>query len=309
MADESAEGLTPKELDQVAALQQAIHGLVQEQPELPELLFHYTSAQSFLGILETDSMWASHARYLNDRSELVYAVDLMEAAIARRRRRCGATAGRILAATLHGLAHVEASDVMFAASFSEVGDLLSQWRAYGDFGGGYAVGIRAAELDLSGRLRGVAFRPVVYDRQAQMAAVETGLARFCDEDEHPEGGAAEQRSAAQLLAWLTVQASFFKHSSFAEEREWRAVAVLDQAADPGAVNFRATGGVIVPYLDLDMRAARGEQPGRIPLGKIVCGPTLQPDLSRRAVAMALLAHGHEGCGVQVSKVPLRRREA
>jgi hypothetical protein len=295
------------ERDEIDALKTALAALAGEEQRLPPLLFHYTSAQSFLGVLTSDAMWASHARYLNDPSELVYASGLIEAALGRWERRCGESSRRVMQTTCHMLTHLGETDALFAASFSEVGDLLSQWRGYGDFGGGYAVGVRAAELDLAGKLAGVTLRPVVYERQAQTRIVEQTLARFCGE-EQAGGGPAERARARDLHARLAMQAIFFKHSSFSEEREWRAVAVVDHASAPDLVSFRPAGGVIVPFVELDMRGGTRTRPERIPLGKIVCGPTLQPDLSRRAVRMALLAHRHPDCEVQVSKVPLRRRE-
>jgi len=35
----------------------------------PKLLYHYTTQEGLLGILEKASIWATHYRYLNDASE------------------------------------------------------------------------------------------------------------------------------------------------------------------------------------------------------------------------------------------------
>jgi hypothetical protein len=34
-----------------------------------ELLYHYTSVEAFVNIINGGELWASHIRYLNDRSE------------------------------------------------------------------------------------------------------------------------------------------------------------------------------------------------------------------------------------------------
>jgi hypothetical protein len=300
------------------SLRAALHSTNPTPAELPELLYHYTSAEGFLGILASDAMWASHSRYLNDPSELVYASQLMGEAIEARLASCTPRAGEILRSTQAALARLGENDFIFAASFSEVGDLLSQWRGYGQFGGGYAVGVRPRDLDLPGSLQGVALRRVEYDRDRQVAQVERTLDLFCENgagaeadarlQPNREGQAGVKADVQALYARLAVQAVFFKHFSFSEEREWRAVAVVDQQGMPEEVKFRPTGGVIVPYITLDMRARSGPNLGRIPLGRIVCGPTLQAELSLRAVAMALREYGHNGCEVKLSKVPLRRHE-
>lgn len=42
------------------------------------LLYHYTTAEGLLGIVETGRIFASHILYQNDRSELVSAVKILE---------------------------------------------------------------------------------------------------------------------------------------------------------------------------------------------------------------------------------------
>jgi hypothetical protein len=296
------------------SLQAALRATNATPEELPGLLYHYTSAEGFLGILAGDAMWASHSRYLNDPSELVYAAQLMEEVIEDRLASSSARTGEMLRSTQEALSRLGENDFIFAASFSEVGDLLSQWRGYGEFGGGYAVGVRPRELDLTGNLEGVALRRVEYDRERQVSQVRGVLDDYL-ESEMTAGAAVagdtgvDLRPDVQALwARLAVQAVFFKHSSFSEEREWRAVAVVDQEDGLADVRFRPSGGVIVPYISLDMRAHSGPDRGRIPLGSVVCGPTLQAELSRRAVVMALREYGHTDCEVELSKVPLRRRE-
>lgn len=44
---------------------------------MTELLYHYTTAAGFLGIVGSRSLWATSSNYLNDPSEMTYAVELV----------------------------------------------------------------------------------------------------------------------------------------------------------------------------------------------------------------------------------------
>lgn len=43
---------------------------------LPESLYHYTDAAGLLGILDNNSLYATHVAYLNDSQELAYGMQM-----------------------------------------------------------------------------------------------------------------------------------------------------------------------------------------------------------------------------------------
>ena len=47
-----------------------------EDDDLPEHLYHYTNAGGLHGILESNSLYATHAAYLNDWQELLYGMQM-----------------------------------------------------------------------------------------------------------------------------------------------------------------------------------------------------------------------------------------
>jgi len=53
-----------------------------QQPD--ELLYHYTSVESFVSIIKGGALWASHIRYLNDTTEQRIPWDHVRAAIKAR---------------------------------------------------------------------------------------------------------------------------------------------------------------------------------------------------------------------------------
>src|SRR5690606_4915664 len=105
--------------------------------------------------------------------------------------------------------------------FSEQADLLSQWRAYGEDGKGFAVGFSTEYLKwLSSKVRG-AFTNVIYDGADQRALVESAFElfpRLCDgEDPTIEEG------SGTILRRISEAASRCKSNAFSEEAEWRIV--------------------------------------------------------------------------------------
>jgi hypothetical protein len=291
-----------------ADIEQAFDRAARSRAALPDLLFHYTSAEALLGIVETGELWASQIRYLNDTAELLYAAQLTEIVLKERIARLAGPLRSAVQAATEGLAHMQQEKFFYAASFSEEGDLLSQWRAYGDAGGGYAVGIRMREVRRMASFPLV--RKVEYDEGRQRALVQQMVEEaLASAHAAPAeaGGAAPRRPAVlrALMADLALLAAFFKHDSFREEREWRALCVADEN-DP-AIDFRAAAGIIVPFVSIPLQA--DEQGGRasMPIGRVVCGPTLQPTLSRRAVELLLKLRGFERFEVRSSRVPLRPR--
>jgi hypothetical protein len=97
-------------------------------PAPPPPLFHYTSLAGLLGILETGELWASELRSLNDVAELTLGFDLITDEV---RRRLG-EAPDIVAEQLLGWIEERSrfGPMLFAAAFTENGNLLSQWRGY-----------------------------------------------------------------------------------------------------------------------------------------------------------------------------------
>jgi hypothetical protein len=54
------------------------------QTEIPELLFHYTTASGMRGILDSARLWATNYRFLNDASEVAHGANLFESLIQER---------------------------------------------------------------------------------------------------------------------------------------------------------------------------------------------------------------------------------
>lgn len=102
------------------------------------VLYHYTTVNGLQGILETNRLWASAAYYLNDSSEVEYGSHLLHDELsvwrtANQNNPCFA------ADVLQGLdeifssplSRISRTSTIYVTCFCENGNLLSQWRAYG----------------------------------------------------------------------------------------------------------------------------------------------------------------------------------
>ena len=99
-------------------------------------LFHYTTQEGLLGIIDTKSLWMTSVRHLSDSTEFAYTVELVRENLNRKLRAERGPFNNYYGAIL-GKLDVLKDMTLFVGSFSEEGDLLSQWRAYTSNGIGF----------------------------------------------------------------------------------------------------------------------------------------------------------------------------
>jgi DUF2971 family protein len=121
------------------------------------LLYHYTSAEGFLGIIRSGKIWATHVRYLNDSQEFVDCLSHLDAYVDELGGEMRELAVRFLQSTLNlfssnpGVFVVSFTDDASANTNDEPGDRLSQWRAYCASGTGFSLGFDSRAIDGPGR--------------------------------------------------------------------------------------------------------------------------------------------------------------
>ena len=117
--------------------------------EYPQYLWHYTNISGVRGILSEGKLWFSDAAFLNDSTELSYAVDVAEKVI--KDRIDNTTIEPLVKEYLQSFLFKITGDrenrqafgfvnPAFVACFCEEGDSLHLWRAYTGNGRGYSIG-------------------------------------------------------------------------------------------------------------------------------------------------------------------------
>jgi Protein of unknown function (DUF2971) len=287
---------------------------------------------------------------MNDASELTYAARVVDETVVQ-----VLTGFRDSAQVIERLG--EANPVAygrrpFVACFCEQPDLLSQWRAYGAGESAVALGLDLSFAEKVGWLPpNTLLRKVIYDRDAQVAAIREAVEAWRETFELlVSEGTAPQDLLPYPAIWALQRALLehymcFKHPGFAEEREWRAiklvdvraeldflserrrqadrVALLKQIAAVGGempyfapprrvvaegiqICFREGGIGLIPFVDLPLRDRGGVFHGVLPLWEVLQGPSPNPNLTLDALRMLLDSRGYVfHTKLGVSAVPLR----
>jgi hypothetical protein len=109
----------------------------------PQELWHYTTGDGLIKILESGELWSTQVSCVNDSTEFRHAIRASREAF-RRRLASDATLSqehRSLLERIDRELEIDGSETAgyFVACFSENRDDLSQWRAYGSGEGGFAL--------------------------------------------------------------------------------------------------------------------------------------------------------------------------
>jgi len=126
--------------------------------------------------------------------------------------------------------------LVLASCLSRHGDVLSQWRAYGQDGAGFAIGFRATALI------NLAIKPlqVEYNRDKQCAEIMQFISAIYDleKTEPVPRGADFLKSCANLAFDLAA----FKNPAFSEESEIRLIHLLNFKKSNASLRLVDSGG-------------------------------------------------------------------
>jgi hypothetical protein len=293
-------------------------------PEPVPPLFHYTGAPAIRGILQSGSIWASGAQYMNDWMEVVYGYDIImtglrelveKRKLARRSRAVFKDVLRIMESPDNPFI-----DAYFSA-FCEKGNLLSQWRAYA---GTQGFAIEFDPLVIKGELTLTTKAPA---RNLRLAKVEYDPARqqqnfreLIDEltaniEDAKIGGSGDGAAPAALVEFtrmvLSSWAATVKHPGFAEEQEWRVIfqpLITEEEKYLSTSEFvvRLEGPEFVTHVEfIPDEKVLGKRGRKLPIRSIVCGPNVDMRSAKRAVEILLRNNGYEGVAIRKSEIPAR----
>ncbi len=192
------------------------------------------------------------------------------------------------------------------ASFSGLGDSLSQWRAYGHI----AVGFEPRDISLHAYRANL--RPVEYLRDRQRALVDLHLhhmreAYLVDSD---AGRLERIEDVYHRTDRLIELIAFFKDPAFAAEQEYRLAFIEHPELMPSlghkcsAKRFRVSRGRIIPYVlsnELEPVLSSGRD---LKIREVVLGPGADATLER-GIREFLTESDMREVEVKRSRVPYR----
>lgn len=269
-------------------------------------LYHYTSPAGAQGILQSRSIWATVAHYLNDSQEFQLALEFARRALFSEAQAADSDDLRNYATYLaRAVERIEEIRVC-VFSLSEDDNSLSQWRAYSPAAGGYAIGFQSERLLALLRPHGFVLGRCSYETNEQRALIDevVAVALAAYSDRPPSEGAeafAERQIVPMLFDGLVRVAPFIKHSCFADEREWRLVSPPISDKDP-RLETRVSSRILIPHLVVTL----GDHPRDFPIGDIVVGPTAHSTLARSAIVTVVAQAGVPWKAIRDSKLPIRQ---
>jgi len=292
---------------------------------LPDTVFHYTSLDGLIGIVESQSLYASNLYYLNDRKEYQHGIDLILEILPK--LKTNPTWTSILAKVENNLDLFKKSE-RYVTCFSSNGDSLSQWRAYGYDGRGISIGFKREHIEDSCFSQHIHSSMILYDQSAQKynlrKQISSILTYFDDIKNGIDWGDFDSDFliAESLIGFLEKQIAIYKHPSFQDEEEYRLEYELDgniNKHDDEKLRFRSSSNnLIVPYIKLTceyqefLRNKEKEkmyEPNHmiknLPIEQIIIGPSLEFSPLENSIKLLLTKSGYGEIPILASQVPYR----
>ena len=274
----------------------------------PEILYHYTSQEGLLGIICKKEMWASHTQYLNDQREFRHAIELVRDELSRMVRQANTQTRPFVEEMNQGMDEHDGMESVnvCVCSFSEEGDILSQWRAYGDGVAKFSIGFSGTLLRQVSDQMNSWLVPCLYGEGKQRALVralledvlQENLALVPQDDDENEDICLQRHG--NLIAYLNRYAPILKHDAFSEEREWRIVTRPLMCRNE-RFDYRPGRSMLIPYYRIPMVGPDV----KFDVERIVVGPVPQGDRAVRAVKSLMVKHRLKTTKVLGSDVPFR----
>ncbi len=259
----------------------------------PSILYHYTSQEGLLGILDNRELWATKAHYLNDSKEFSYAIDLLNEVLSEEEYDQEETQ-----ALRDAIGSVEQINVC-VSSFTKNGNLLSQWRGYGSEGAGYSLGINGKQLNRIAESQNFILVPVLYRRDQQLLLIKELIELWLNDQHEIDGLTPVTDSEAEFEDYFSMIAPIFKDASFEEEEEWRIISPILSCEDK-KFGFRPGKYSLLPYYRFSLEVPEN----KFTPSKIIIGPSPMQNLSKHALDLYLMSKGFKR-EIELSEIPYR----
>jgi len=291
------------------------------------LKYHYTSPEAFLSILKNRCVYFTDIRYLNDKKEDVYLIELIRKYIIKNPDRFPMA----YSAFNNLLGDSESGEV---TSLSEVKykyekvrkfvfctcteyDSLSMWNYYVNNGNyqGYNIGFNiekflntfdTAEPRTADPFVAL-YGQILYEEKEQFKEIDRILQTI--ENEYLSQGLEFAR--VNLFIYIDRYSPFFKNPKFAHEKEYRIVIEIGERhlKNHGfekcfgennrkiKYDFRLKQGVVVPFLNVSFNEDA--------ISRITVSPITEFEIAKDGIRELLRVYGFKGIKTYHSRIPIR----
>jgi len=259
-------------------------------------VYHYTSNEGFIGIINSKQFYASHFKYLNDTEELLNLNKALTQELNNYEHD--------FRAFIANPEHLNSRCSYFITSFGILGDSLNQWRNYTK-GNGVSIGLtRSRIINISHNFPvPTTFGFCIYDDEKKIAIIKKVLQeinkfyiQIIQESKFSKG---KLLLLKQKFGWVyNLLCCFSKHMSFIDEREVRIVITVPPNKDELILRrtgqFGNTPYVLFPYKDPS---------GQFIVDEIYIGPTNKTSID--ALKTKLSSNSVIANNIKKSVIPYR----
>lgn len=279
-----------------------------------DTVYHYTSLNGVLGIVEGGYLRASNIRYLNDATEMSHFSELFWNAITKRQngsplsleffRQLQAWVSERLTSGLGHKLHV--------VCFTTNGNLLSQWRSYCPIAKGVSLGFRPDKILSVATEQSFQVGKCLYDPQTKQQLAER-IFKTIEEVALQRGEETDLSMRHPLNSFYDVfekfeddllrVAALFKHPAFHEEQEWRAISSAVKNYVEAPIEYHEGPSTLVPFVKFHLPKAHDR---RLDIEHMFLGPTPSVSNSMHSLSNYLAKQGASPrTGLQYCQIPYR----
>jgi hypothetical protein len=281
-----------------------------------ETLWHYTTGNSLLAIINSNQLFATQVSCLNDSTEVHYGTNLLREAfgslqsdesLEENERKLLAEVVRN--ATPTGVMPINAASKWFVTCFSQQRDDLSQWRAYSGGENGFAIGFTAGGFFRLGGPHNLVQVNYDADLHRKLAVkIARATLQFFKKGLAKRVGTGQDWPNEFLMEWdlmLSYLTPMVKDPAFQSEHEYRITYQL-LLEDLPNMKFHQKSSLISRHLPLTFNSEFGESPSkRLPIKEILVGPSRYKEISAVSVHTLLRQQGYDSVAVNVSAIPFQ----
>jgi len=292
-------------------------------------IYHYTNIVSLENIIKSNTLWVTKSDFLNDRTEYLYAIDLIKE-ICNRRNYKYLTQDK-MRTIIKVLKSFINRSFIFSSSLNK--DSVHLWGNYSKFDG-YNIDFNLrkifkrmwdGKIFVIGNKKDKNSQPikhmitrkdqykstimlsgkVIYEREEQ----ENTLVDILDfiDNMHKEyydyfNNTNETEKNYKKLEYtfysiistainvLSIQVQLFKNPIFFQDEEYRIIFNINGNLD--VIKYRASNGVFIPYIEVKFESGLEKDEKGLPIDGITIGPKNNLDIARNGLKLFLNSQGY-----------------
>ena len=295
---------------------------VEKTIKIPEIIYHYTSPEGLINILDKKQLWFSRFDCLNDASEGKYIQEVFSKTILklRKEKEVDETFLNAIEDVKPNFLHffritgqpkdfnkdvqvirgVRKASKPYLCCFSRNRDSLPMWNYYskGDQFEGYNIGFHYEEtLQIH---ENIEVMRVIYRESEQIQILKEEIKNIAAMFYGDQNSADLCRY--NLVAILSARAIQFKNKAFEHEQEMRLVYWEPEddnniEVDKETVYYRQKRGIVIPYLKTGFDKEQ--------IRSLTIGPLIQADIAEKTVNDMLMNKQFSRIKITHSDIPIR----